>query len=123
MPIIQAPMAGSSDAELAIAGAEAGGLGSLPCGMLSPDQTTSAVRSFREHTSCPLNLNFLCHQAPSIDADRERKWRERLATYYAEFGIDSSATVSLPNRAPFDEAMCDAVVALQPQVVSFHYGL
>jgi nitronate monooxygenase len=31
LPIIQAPMAGASDAELAIAVSEAGGLGSLPC--------------------------------------------------------------------------------------------
>ena len=31
LPIIQAPMAGSSDAALAIAVSEAGGLGSLPC--------------------------------------------------------------------------------------------
>jgi nitronate monooxygenase len=123
LPIIQAPMAGSSDVELAIAVAEAGGLGSLPCGMLSPDQAISAVRSFREHTSRPLNLNFLCHREPPIDADREGKWRERLAAYYVEFGIDSSATVSLPNRAPFDEAMCDVVVALRPQVVSFQFGL
>ena len=38
LPIIQAPMAGSSDAELAIAVSEAGGLGSLPCPMLNPDQ-------------------------------------------------------------------------------------
>jgi len=37
LPIIQAPMAGSSDAELAIAVAEAGGLGSQPCAMLTPD--------------------------------------------------------------------------------------
>jgi NAD(P)H-dependent flavin oxidoreductase YrpB (nitropropane dioxygenase family) len=40
LPIIQAPMAGSSDAELAIAVSEAGGLGSLPCGMLTSDQET-----------------------------------------------------------------------------------
>ena len=40
LPIIQAPMAGSSGAELAIAVAEAGGLGSLPCAMLSEDSAS-----------------------------------------------------------------------------------
>ena len=37
LPIIQAPMAGVQDARLAIAVSNAGGLGSLPCAMLSPD--------------------------------------------------------------------------------------
>jgi len=123
LPIIQAAMAGSSDSELTVAVSEAGGLGSLPCGMLTPDQVTAAVRTIRERTTRPINLNFFCHRDPALDHDRERKWRERLAGYYAEFGIDSSATVSLPNRAPFDERMCDVVVAMHPEVVSFQFGL
>src|SRR3954469_13889068 len=62
LPIIQAPMAGSSDAELAIAVSEAGGLGSLPCAMLTPDQVVSAVNEIRLRTSRPINLNFFCHR-------------------------------------------------------------
>jgi nitronate monooxygenase len=40
LPIIQAPMAGAglSDLAVAVAVAEAGGLGSLPRALLSPDQ-------------------------------------------------------------------------------------
>ncbi len=37
LPIIQAPMAGVQDSRLAVAVSNAGGLGSLPCAMLSPD--------------------------------------------------------------------------------------
>ncbi len=37
-PIVLAPMAGPGTPELAIAVSEAGGLGSLPCAMLSPEQ-------------------------------------------------------------------------------------
>ena len=37
LPIIQAPMAGVQGSALAIAVSNAGGLGSLPCGMLGPD--------------------------------------------------------------------------------------
>ncbi|HWH84464.1 MAG TPA: nitronate monooxygenase, partial [Burkholderiaceae bacterium] len=36
LPVIQAPMAGVQGSALAIAVCEAGGLGSLPCAMLSP---------------------------------------------------------------------------------------
>jgi nitronate monooxygenase len=123
LPIIQAPMAGSSDAELAIAVAEAGGLGSLPCGMLTPDQVISAVTAIRLRTARPVNLNFFCHRLPAPDPPREERWRALLAPYYAELGIATSAPTEPGNRLPFDDAMCDVVAALRPAVVSFHFGL
>src|SRR5205823_14520627 len=87
LPIIQAPMAGSSDAELAIAVSEAGGLGSLPCAMLSPDQVSASFRTILQRTARPINLNFFCHHSPTPDVVRERQWRERLEPYFAELGI------------------------------------
>jgi nitronate monooxygenase len=123
LPLIQAPMAGASDAELVIAVCEAGGLGSLPCAMLNPDQVRTAWQAIRQRTARPVNLNFFCHRAPNRDAPRERQWKERLHEYYAELGIDPSAGAAVPNRSPFDDAMCDMVVELKPEVVSFHFGL
>jgi nitronate monooxygenase len=123
LPIVQAPMAGSSDAELTIAVSEAGGLGSLPCAMLTPEQVIASMRLIRERTARPVNLNFFCHRSPTPDADRERRWRERLAGYYAEFRLDSSAAPNVPNRLPFDESMCPVVADSKPEVVSFHFGL
>jgi len=70
-----------------------------------------------------VNLNFFCHRLPMPDADRERRWRERLAGYYAELGLNSSSAPNVPNRQPFDEAMCGLVVDSRPEVVSFHFGL
>ncbi len=46
LPIIQAPMAGSVGSEMVIAVSEAGGLGSLPCAMLSPEQMQTEPGSF-----------------------------------------------------------------------------
>src|SRR5260370_13143700 len=84
LPIIQSPVAGSSDAELAVAVSEAGGLGSLPCAMLTPDQVRTSFRTIQQRTR-PINLNFFCHRSPMPDIPRERQWRERLAPYYVEF--------------------------------------
>ena len=123
LPIIQAPMAGSSDAEMAIAVSESGGLGSLPCAMLSVDQVRSTYRDIRQRTDRPVNLNFFCHRAPSIDHERERRWRELLAAYYVELGIEPQSSSPQSNRIPFDEAMCDVVSELKPAVVSYHFGL
>ncbi|WP_163267640.1 NAD(P)H-dependent flavin oxidoreductase [Chelativorans alearense] len=123
LPIIQAPMAGSSGADLAIAVCEAGGLGSLPCAMLSVDQIRAELGIIRQNTRGPINLNFFCHTPPAIDAEREAAWRRRLAPYYREFGLDPDAAPAGSGRTPFDEAACQIVEEFRPEVVSFHFGL
>lgn len=122
-PIVQAPMAGVMDAQLVIAAAEGGALGSLPCAMLSADKAREQVQIVRQRVSAPINMNFFCHLPVELGAERERQWRDRLAPYYKELGIDPSAPVTAANRAPFDEAMCALVEELKPEVVSFHFGL
>jgi nitronate monooxygenase len=122
-PIVLAPMAGAMDAELAAAVSEAGGLGSLPCAMLTPAQLRDQFAKIRARTSKPVNVNFFCHTAPVLNNAREARWRDRLKPYYEELGIDPSAPVPTSNRAPFDSAFCDVIEDLKPQVVSFHFGL
>jgi nitronate monooxygenase len=123
VPIVQAPMAGASGADLAVAVSAAGGLGSLPCAMLDTQQIRAAVSRIRARTDKPINLNFFCHVPPKSDAAREDAWRERLAPYYAELGLDPAAPVPSANRTPFDGEFADAVAELKPAVASFHYGL
>ena len=56
IPIIQAPMAGAVSAEMAVAVSEAGGLGSLPCAMLGPEQIRAEYGIVRQRTSRPVNV-------------------------------------------------------------------
>ena len=123
LPIIQAPMAGAGLADLAVAVAEAGGLGSLPCALLRPDQLLTQFGIIRQRTQRPINVNFFCHRPAEADAAREAAWRSRLAPYYREFGLDPEAPVPASNRAPFDDEFCTLVEELRPEVVSFHFGL
>ena len=97
LPIVLAPMAGAIDFELAVAVAQAGGLGSLPCAMLTPDKAREQIAKFRERTDAPLNVNFFCHTPPELNNAREARWRERLSPYYAELGIDPAASVPTSN--------------------------
>ena len=122
-PIVLAPMAGAMDCELAAEVANAGGLGSLPCGMLTPDKIRDEVDRFRAHTQAPINLNFFSHAAPVPNNAREARWRERLAPYYRELGVDPAAQAPQTNRAPFDSNALRAVLEIKPEVVSFQYGL
>jgi nitronate monooxygenase len=124
LPILQAPMAGASGSAMAIAVASAGGLGALPCAMLSGEQLRGEIEAFR--AACPglpLNLNFFCHQPPAPDPERDARWKQALKPYYAEVGADFAAPTPVSNRAPFDEQCCMLVEQLRPEVVSFHFGL
>src|ERR1700734_831711 len=123
LPIIQAPMAGSTGSEMVLAVAEAGGLGSLPCALLSAEQIRAEVETIRRQTKRPINLNFFCHPPPRVDPAREAAWRQRLQRYYLELGLDPNESVAGATRAPFDEQACELLVELRPEVVSFHFGL
>ncbi|MFN5451903.1 NAD(P)H-dependent flavin oxidoreductase [Bradyrhizobium sp.] len=122
-PIVLAPMAGVMDADLVIAVAEGGGLGSLPCAMLSAEKAREQVNIIRQRVSAPINVNFFCHTPVEADAAREAGWKQRLDSYYQEYGVDPAAPVTAANRAPFDAAMCAVVEELKPEIVSFHFGL
>jgi nitronate monooxygenase len=122
-PIVLAPMAGVMDADLVIAAAQGGALGSLPCAMLSVEKAREQINIIRQRVSAPVNMNFFCHTAVDADATREAGWKQRLGAYYEEHALDPAASVNAANRAPFDAAMCELVEELKPEVVSFHFGL
>ena len=123
LPIIQAPLAGVQGSALAIAVSNAGGLGSLPCAMLSLDAMRAELAAITSGTSQPYNVNFFCHAPPEPDAEREASWRNLLRPYYDEFGIDISSVPSGPARAPFSHEAADVLRDFKPRVVSFHFGL
>jgi nitronate monooxygenase len=123
LPIIQAPMAGVQLGVLAAAVSGAGGLGSLPCAMLTPEAMVKELELIRSTTDRPFNVNFFCHTPPAADAAREAAWRAQLAPYYREFGIDADKIPAGPGRAPFSAEAADALERFRPAVVSFHFGL
>lgn len=123
LPIIQAPMAGAQGSALAISVSNAGGLGSLPCAMLAPDAMRKELAAIRAATDKPFAVNFFCHTPPTPQPGVEARWRELLAPYYAEFGIDPAAIPAGPGRLPFSSAAADILDEFRPPVVSFHFGL
>jgi len=123
LPIIQAPMAGVQVSALAIAVSNAGGLGSLPCAMLTPEAMRKELEALRAGTRKPFNVNFFCHTPPPPSAEREAAWRALLAPFYAEYGIDPAAIPAGPGRAPFTAEAADVLEPFNPAVVSFHFGL
>jgi nitronate monooxygenase len=120
-PIIQAPMGFHTSPDMPAAVGQAGGLGSFPCSRLTETQLRDVVAKIRAQTAKPLNLNFF-DPVTERNAAVEAAWLKRLATYYTELGVNPPAfPTSMP--PPFNSEICDVVVELKPQVVSFHVGL
>jgi nitronate monooxygenase len=123
LPIIQAPMAGVQGSALAAAVSNAGGLGSLPAAMLTPDALRKELAMLAGLTSKPFNVNFFCHTLPVADAARELSWRQALTPFYKEMGLSVDSIASGPGRTPFDQNAAEVLDEFRPAVVSFHFGL
>ncbi len=117
-------MAGAQGSALAIAVCNAGGLGALPCAMLDPDAMRRELAAVRAGTARALTPSTSsATRRPTPDAERERRWRELLAPYYVELGLDPDQVVASPARVPFGEEAADVLDEFEPPVVSFHFGL
>jgi nitronate monooxygenase len=122
-PIIQSPMAGAQDCTLTIAVCKAGGLGSLPCGMLSIDKVVSEIKVIKEATDKPYNLNFFCHDMPDYDEKQQSKWQAQLNPYFKESGVEYESPPNSATRIPFNHDVADAIAPFNPEFISFHFGL
>src|SRR3981189_3155894 len=97
-PIVRAPMAGVMDADLVIAAAQGGALGSLPCAMLSVEKAREQINIIRQRVAAPVSMNFFCHKAVDADPGREARWKQRLASYYKEVGLQPPAPINAATR-------------------------
>ena len=116
-------MAGSQGSALALAVAAAGGLGSLPCAMLSLEALRSELQVLRADIQGPFNVNFFCHTPPQPDAVRMQRWNAAVRPFHEEMGIDPDTIPAGPGRAPFSADAAALLAEFKPAVVSFHFGL
>jgi nitronate monooxygenase len=123
LPIIQSPMAGAQGVPMAAAVCNAGGLGSLPCAMLSPSDLSAALSDLKARTRSPFNVNFFAHREPVRSPERETAWRDALSPYYREFGIDPATVATGAGRGAFNEEFADVLESDPPPIISFHFGL
>ena len=122
-PIVQAPMKGTTTPALAAAVSNAGGLGSLGCAYLPPEDLAALLGEMRRRTNRPFNLNFFAHGPVAPDPEALDRARARLAPSYAEKNLDPPPERLEPAPEAFAPSHLDALLADPPAVVSFHFGL
>lgn len=86
-PFIQAPMLGVSTPEMAAAVSNAGGLGSVAVGGLSPDKTRELIVAIRALTNKPFAVNLFTHSIPPVDAHAIDKMQDFLHSLCAKHHI------------------------------------
>ena len=121
-PVVQAPMAGASTPAMAVAVANAGGLGSLGCAAMTADQLRAAAAEAAAGTNRAINFNFFVHDEPDLAKHAPGPMHAALKPYYAEYGLGEPAAPKAGAPA-FDDAMLEVLLACAPKVASFHFGL
>jgi nitronate monooxygenase len=124
LPIIQAPMAGTSSPALAAAASNAGALGSIAVGATNAAGAEKMIADFRERSSRSLNVNVFCHQPARRDPAREAAWIERLRPEFRRLGREPPTQLTEPYQSfVADKQMLALLLATKPRVVSFHFGI
>lgn len=124
LPIIQAPMAGTSTPELAAAVSNAGGMGSMGLAANTVEQARQAIARCKALTDAPFNANFFCNRAPVADPAIESEWLAYLAPLFDEAGVPAPTSLEAPYLSFNDNpAMLDMLLEEKPPIVSFHFGI
>lgn len=121
-PILQAPMAGATTPALAAEVSEAGGLGALGLGTLTPEAAAAEIQRFKQRSDKPLNANFFCHEDPGDVLGGGRHMRQRLAPFYRDHNVGEVPEPSVP-YGTFGAGHAVVLAREKPAVISFHFGL
>ncbi|MEO8815218.1 MAG: nitronate monooxygenase, partial [Mycobacterium sp.] len=119
LPILQAPMAGSSPPELAIAVAEAGGMGASGVLGRSPSAIAKWVQRFRIGSSGAFQLNIWIPDAPIGDADERQRRIDQAREFFGRFGTPGDAA----DPGPDYREQCEAMLVARPTVISSIMGI
>jgi nitronate monooxygenase len=124
LPIVQAPMAGTSTPRMAAAVTEAGALGSIAVGAVDAAGARAMIQAVRDATAGPFNVNVFCHGPAVPDPARQARWLAALTPVFARFGAEPPAAIGeIYTSFVADPPMLDLLAETRPAVVSFHFGL
>lgn len=116
-PLIGAPMMGATTAEMVASFSNAGGLGVMPCGIMTGEQILESVRQIKTRTSKPFALNLRVPPRQAENKETTETLFSALEALREELGLPHKMA-ELPD---FDEQF-EAVLEADVPIVSFSFG-
>jgi nitronate monooxygenase len=124
LPIVQAPMAGTSTPAMAAAVSNAGALGSIGVGATDAKGAGAMIAEIRQNTNRSFNVNVFCHRPAVADPARECIWIERLRPEFERLGAAPPRELrEIYQSFVADDEMLRLLLAERPKVVSLHFGI
>jgi nitronate monooxygenase len=122
-PLVQAPMLGVTTPAMVAAISNAGGLGSLPVGGLSPELTRDLIRQTRALTDKPFAVNLFVYNIPNVNLNAIKPMQAFLEKLAADHNV--SVAPSSPETFQFYSYTDQVPVLLEEKVpvVSFTFGV
>lgn len=121
-PILQAPMAGGpTTPDLVASVSNAGGLGSLGAGYLSPEQIRNAIKEIKQRTDQPFGVNLFVPDQSIARKDNIEGMNNYLDKYRVDLGIAPSPSVTKFSES-FEEQV-QVVLEENVSVFSFTFGI
>ncbi|MEU3186020.1 nitronate monooxygenase [Streptomyces sp. NPDC006923] len=120
LPVLQAPMAGSSPPELAVAVAGAGGMGARGVLQDSPRRIAEWTEEFRAGSSGAFQLNVWIPETAGPDPAERQRQMDGAREFLGGFGTPGEPGGPDP---PVFREQCEAMLAARPTAVSSIMGL
>lgn len=121
VPIIQAPMAGATTAEMVVAVSNAGGLGSFGAAYTDPARLREVIRDIRAGTDRPFNINLFVPDDTSYDDAGLAAANANLAPIRAVLGIGGG--LNRPTAPTWFDDQVEVLIEERVPVFSFHFGM
>jgi len=121
IPIIQAPMAGGPSSPLLVSAvSNAGGLGSIGGGYLSPEVLEAQVSDVKSKTDKPFGVNLFITNKGKNEIKPNSEIEKKISGYAEELGVELTG-----NTVPFPdfEKQLEVVVENNVNVFSFTFGI
>ncbi|NUU58997.1 NAD(P)H-dependent flavin oxidoreductase [Paenibacillus agri] len=121
-PIFQAPMAGGpTTPDLVAAVSNAGALGNLGAGYLTPEQLRSTIHKIRELTDKPFGVNLFVPEQPEDSEEAVLQMMDHLSKYHVRYGI-AQTPPSFESQEHFEEQV-QVLREEKVPVFSFTFGI
>lgn len=123
-PVVQGAMLGVSTPKMTAGVSNAGGLGTLAAGGLSPEKTRQLIRETKQYTDKPFAVNLFAHDVPvKFDIPQISKMQDFLLSFCKAHQIPFEIRNAEELKFYGYEDQLDVLIEESIEIISFTFGM